>query len=371
MAKKIMGLLLVLTCIIFTAWAAVYVKKSGLFKPYPDKEYLTAEEEAERPVYRQLSDNEKALYTAVYRGVQKHEDEIPLPFDADGESYSRIYCLIEKQEGGLFWLDSTYYAAQKLRDASVVYRTNDNSERECMAAELESAEQDVLSGMPEGASEFETALYIHDYIINKCKYTVTGLNMFGATVYGCLVDGEAHCEGYAKAFQYLCAKAGLECVVLTGVTSDGENHAWNQIKIDGEWYNVDVTWDDLDAETGGRHLYFMCNDEFMSESHAAEIAYFTPFECTSEGDWFKRSGLFIETIDNAETIMRREVSAGNKAIELKFDNEKVYSDFKKDYLEGEKLFDIIMETGMAAPEMGVTVTLRENEETLSMTVVIS
>ncbi len=371
MAKKIMGMLLVLTCMIFTAWAAVYVKKSGLFKPYPDKEYLTAEEEAERPIYRQLSGDEKTLYTAVYRGAQKHEEEIPLPFDADGESYSRIYCLIEKQESGLFWLDSTYYTAQKLRDASVVYRTADNSEREKMETDLEKAVKAALSNMNKDVGEFEAALYIHDYIINKCRYTTTGLNTYGATVYGCLVDGEAHCEGYAKAFQYLCAEVGLECVVVTGVTSDGENHAWNQVKIDGEWYNVDVTWDDLDAETAGRHLYFMCNDEFMSESHTAEIAYFMPFECTSEGDWFKRSGLYIETIENAETIMRREIFNGNKAVELKFGDKKIYSEFKNEFLEGEKLFDIIMESGEPISETGISVTLREDEESLYMTVVIS
>jgi len=371
LGKKIMGLLLVLTCMIFSAWAAVYVKKSGLFRPYPDKEYLTAEEEAERPIYRQLSDNEKALYTAVYRGVLEHEDEIALPYDADGESYSRIYCLIEKQEGGLFWLDSTYYTAQKLRDASIVYRTEDNTERERMAGKLEKAVQVAFSGVPEGAGEFELALYIHDYIINKCRYTTSGLNTFGATVYGCLVDGEAHCEGYAKAFQYLCAQVGIECVVVTGVTSDGENHAWNQVEIDGEWFNVDVTWDDLDVETGGRHLYFMCDDEFMSKSHTAEVAYFTPFECNSESSWFTRKGLFIDTIDDAESVIRREVAAGNKAIELKFDEINVYSAFKKDYLEGEKIFDIIMENTAEIPENGVTVTLRENEEDLFMTVLIS
>ncbi len=370
MAKKIMAMLLVLACILFTAWAAAYVKKSGLFRPYPDKEYLTAQEEALRPVYSQLSDDEKALYTAVYRGVNDYEAEIPLPYDAEGASYSRIYCLIEKQEGGLFWLDSTYYTAERLRDATIVYRTEDSAERERMISELEEAAQTALEGVPEGADEFELAEYIHDYIIENCSYTTNGLSLFGATAYGCLVDGKAHCEGYAKAFQYLCAQAGLECVVITGVTDDGENHAWNQVNIDDKWYNVDVTWDDLDAEIEGRRLYFLCDDEFMSESHTAEIAYFMPFECVSADNWFVRRDMLIDDMEDAERVVTREVLDGEKVLELKFGSIEMYESFVNEYLEGEMLFDILMESGMTTPEKGVTVTLRENAEELCMTVEI-
>ena len=56
------------------------------------------------------------------------------------------------------------------------------------------------------------------------------------------------CEGYANTFQLLATKSGVTSVVVTGdVTySDGSSigHAWNQVKINGTWKTVDVTWND-------------------------------------------------------------------------------------------------------------------------------
>lgn len=49
------------------------------------------------------------------------------------------------------------------------------------------------------------------------------------------------CAGYARAFQYLCSLGGIECHYVTGYVSDGENHAWNIVVIDGENYFVDLT----------------------------------------------------------------------------------------------------------------------------------
>lgn len=60
------------------------------------------------------------------------------------------------------------------------------------------------------------------------------------TAYGALVKGEAVCSGYSRAFVALARRCGLEAYIVHSNT-----HAWNVIKLDdGEYYNVDVTWND-------------------------------------------------------------------------------------------------------------------------------
>ena len=64
------------------------------------------------------------------------------------------------------------------------------------------------------------------------------------TPYGVLLNKTGVCSSYAGAFKLLAQQAGLECIVVTG-NLDGElPHAWNKIKIDGEWRIVDSTNND-------------------------------------------------------------------------------------------------------------------------------
>lgn len=64
------------------------------------------------------------------------------------------------------------------------------------------------------------------------------------------------CEGYAKSFKVLCDQFGIPCVLIGGrVLSTGEGHMWNGVQLNGKWYLVDVTWDDVSS--GIRQTYLM------------------------------------------------------------------------------------------------------------------
>ena len=94
------------------------------------------------------------------------------------------------------------------------------------------------------------------------------------------------CDGYAKAFLTLAEKAGLTAIRVTGIAANGsgstESHAWNQVKVDGKWYNIDVTWDDpvVSGDYTGdnlRYTYFLVPDSSFTD-HAA---YSTHNSCTA------------------------------------------------------------------------------------------
>ncbi|MEE1517535.1 MAG: transglutaminase domain-containing protein [Lachnospiraceae bacterium] len=134
-------------------------------------------------------------------------------------------------------------------------------------------------------SDFEKALVIHDWIAINVKYDIDNYlkdtipsSSFSAE--GALTTRVAVCDGYAKAFKLLAEKAGLEVNYVYGEADNGEwgGHAWNQVKIEGKWYNVDVTWDDpisfnnenniqRDETWNINYEYFLISDIEMNEDH--------------------------------------------------------------------------------------------------------
>lgn len=362
-SKRTVALLIALVgLLIFAAWR--YFDATGLFRSYPDPEHLSVEEEMYRPVYENLSPKEKSVYTALYRGISEQKENIPLPYELSGEEYSKVYCILEKQEGEFFYLDSVYYTANKVRDARVVYRdlkTLDEQKRK-LENEVRKAADGALN-----SDDYYLARYINDYIVNKCTYITGEDREYASTAYGCLVEGEANCEGYAKAFNLLAAEMGLKSALITGETDTGENHAWNQVKVGVNWYNLDVTWADTDGFGDIRKMYFLCDDATFEKTHYADTTLFDPFPCgKSDDNYYVKNGLFADSPEKAEEIIRRELSAGNGVIELRFSNASAYERFKDVYINDEKVFEVAIETSYPFGEI-INLNLKENEQEYCMT----
>ncbi len=141
--------------------------------------------------------------------------------------------------------------------------------------DLNSALERVV-GATEGMSDFEKALYFHDYIILNCQYDTELAALMQAdliteaiyneryTEYSVLINGTGICGSYALAYRALLNKAGVECIYLA---SEQMNHAWNMVRLNGEWYHVDCCWDDPMPDRFGRAKrdYFLLNDQQISE----------------------------------------------------------------------------------------------------------
>ena len=125
----------------------------------------------------------------------------------------------------------------------------------------------------EGKSDFDKARYIHDYICQQGSYD-TSYTRYDA--YNLLFNKSAVCQGYALAFYRLARAAKLDCRIVTGKASGdrvvngtiqegnvstGDNHAWNVVRVDGQWYNVDVTWDDQEKVS---YDFFLKNEADFS-----------------------------------------------------------------------------------------------------------
>ncbi|MBQ9460548.1 MAG: hypothetical protein IJU51_01320 [Clostridia bacterium] len=147
---------------------------------------------------------------------------------------------------------------------------------EAQAAEINS--KIIKSGM----SDFDKVKAIHDWIVLNTDYDVAGVRSGNVpstsfTAKGLFDTHVAVCDGYSKAFELMASLAGLEVNRVTGKASSGGklvSHAWNQVKVDGKWYNIDVTWDDPTTSEGpGDYLnytYFLVPDSMIDKNHTAE-----------------------------------------------------------------------------------------------------
>lgn len=140
---------------------------------------------------------------------------------------------------------------------------------------LERVEYVLTEIAPDTLSPYERELAIHDYIVGCVEYDSDELSSLpgrgganNTNPYGALVEGFAVCSGYSSSFQLLATLAGLECITVRGEANMiREEHAWNMVRLDGEWYCVDVTWDDPSGlgrvSEELKHRYFNVTGEFM------------------------------------------------------------------------------------------------------------
>jgi len=126
------------------------------------------------------------------------------------------------------------------------------------------------------SNTYDNIKMVHDYLIENVQYdtTISKDNIYN--IYGAMINQEAVCEGYARSFKYLMDCLGIPCslVIGKGTNSEGEteNHAWNYVQIEENWYAIDTTWDDPVSKTGwvsesAKYRYFLKGSNEMVKDH--------------------------------------------------------------------------------------------------------
>lgn len=140
----------------------------------------------------------------------------------------------------------------------------------------------------EAATRYELLKSFHDYLCESITYDATlesddcvsnEVNDRVHGVLGALCDGAAACQGYAKAFKFLCDLYEIPCVTICS-----ENHMWNGVLMDdGCWYYVDVFGDDIGDEASYRYFLVgnetgdeLGNNEAFSKTHKESPDSVTP-----------------------------------------------------------------------------------------------
>ena len=155
--------------------------------------------------------------------------------------------------------------------------------------ELNSKADYILSSLEYDGTDYGKAYSIAKWMVNNITYPEDSehrLSEMHNTAYTALMTHEAVCDGYAKAFDFLCKKAGLETIYIT---TSKISHAWNMIHLDGKWYHIDVTW--MDSENNF-YKYFMMSDSICYSTGHSKWEYY----------WDQKNNIKVSPIADSEDL---------------------------------------------------------------------
>jgi len=132
--------------------------------------------------------------------------------------------------------------------------------------------QTILGNM----TDEEKIKAIHDYIINNTRYDIDRSDnkvtkYRSDTAYGTLIENYAICGGYADSM-----KLFLDDLGISNYKISSENHIWNLVYVNDNWYHLDLTWDDP-VTTDGKDIleydYFLITSEELKNMETDQHVY--------------------------------------------------------------------------------------------------
>ena len=164
-------------------------------------------------------------------------------------------------------------------------------------------------------SDVDKVMAVHDYLIDHIEYSNPHIRSFA---YGALIEGKAVCQGYAQSLAMILNNLNVECHTIVAMTK-GSNpvlHEWVRVKLDGEWYYIDLTWDDTPWAEDKNYKYFLINTNMIARDH--ETGYSLAGGPEVDGSKYlyyayKKQGIFAETKDDIDEIIRDQINATNQS----------------------------------------------------------
>lgn len=233
------------------------------------------------PYYDQLTYEEKILYSEIYQGAIDGMQSIEPNVQVNEQQLEQVFNYVTYDHPEIFWIDSSFeyqYIEDTGNVVEITYAYNDTyNDLENNKLVFDSICNEIVNNAMNYSSDYDKEKYVHDALLEKSNYDANSdLNQ---SAYSLLVNGSTVCAGYAKSFQLMMTKIGIPCYYVTGM-SEGEAHAWNIVLIDGNFYNVDVTWDDCMSDTDPYYFFNLDDEEFNTNHSRDEDSAFLP-SCTS------------------------------------------------------------------------------------------
>ena len=263
-----------------------------------DKYFYNQLEEKSRIIYRAFESNKEQMKTGTYQielgtsfsdilSQSNGQEKLGEYYQSAIEAYTydnpeifylspkKMYLNIETTTRG----GTSTYNVYINSGNEVNYLSEEFSSKEEIdqaMAQIEQVKNQIVQSKT--GNIYEDIKMVHDYLVDNINYesSLSKENIYN--IYGALVNRECVCEGYARAFKYLLDELDIPCVMVIGTATNSqgetENHAWNYVQLNGNWYAVDSTWDDPVVIGGGtasaesRYKYFLVGREVIDQDHS-------------------------------------------------------------------------------------------------------
>ena len=259
--------------------------------------------------YSQLSAEEKKIYDEIYQTLnpltipehktwsrnnvteaeaerlQKSVDGINIDYEYEFSFLDRVTSF----ENGVFTVQSKI-VIDSVPEEQVIKENLDGYRNICQKSD------EIIAAMPKTLTRYGKYVYLARAVCDMTEYVNyigngPEPNYYWGRIRGAFEDGKTFCQGYGDAFAFLCRRAGLYCMCISG-----NGHKWNGIKLNNELYHFDVTWMD-DGEWGYSEFYShpFNSDEIAHEPHMKDFMIFTNYYPEWESTILKKGSIDWET----------------------------------------------------------------------------
>lgn len=229
-----------------------------------NKFYYSNLDEYSKLIYNGLEANRASLKTGTAEIIISNDFSEAIERSENIEKiFSAAVNAFEFDNPELFYLDSSklllYYEKSTFGNYKIYIKQGDEYGNYILSSfknengvnnaqsKLNSVVNEIINNANSKPDDYSKILYIHDWLVSNVKYNEELNKENKDNIYGAIVEGEAVCGGYSKAFKYLLDKVNINCIIIQGIGQNSEtqeNHAWNYVELNGKWYGVDCTWDD-------------------------------------------------------------------------------------------------------------------------------
>ena len=338
------------------------------------------EEGGSRFAYESLDAQEQIWYGEIEQALGEMTDTVklstePIEQGLGEQDIDRIFQCVLIDHPEIFYTTGYTYTKYSKGDRTVgidfagTYSMTEE-EAQTKAEEIRRKASEWLADIPEDASEYDKVKAVYEKIIFSTNYDLNAAD--NQNIASVFLGNSSVCQGYAKATQYLLNHLGVMCTLVQGTVDTGEAHAWNLVRVDGDYYYVDTTWGDASyrMEDGGgqeelpeiNYDYLCVTTQDLLRTHRIESAVPMP-ECTAtQANYYVREGAYFTAYDaeQMQSIFDRIWESGRTEITLKCADEECYREICGVLIDEQEIFSYM-------PENSGTIAYAQNGKQLSLT----
>lgn len=258
------------------------------------------------PYYGLLNSNEKNLYKQIYANVSNLSTIFIPIVTVNSDEVNNAIEAVYNDHPELFWLNTSYsYKYTKNGNCvQIIMKFNETADNITKSkSEFESNAQEIINEANKLNSNYAKEKYVHDTIIKLVTYDKS--SSMNQSAYSALVNKKTVCAGYARAFQYIMIKLKIPTYYCVGYANG--DHAWNIVKLNDGYYNVDLTWDD---NTKISYSYFNLTDADFKATHTRTNASKSLPSCTATA--YRKLEIKLSNTTKNSTTTNKKNNQNNK-----------------------------------------------------------